>query len=218
MIEVKLKFLSYLCSSINVIIVCLQLIFLFFESGVIQLTLAHRLLKVETNAVWFPETKHLAAIGINGVNAANHVVFKTFSFKNMVDLHLKLTTRVWEVSKRTNKFFWLKGCTSTESLFFTIPNRIEFCKCWFLKKKEIKPIKRHGGYHLNCLLCKVLLNLHIFLVLNKTVPSRILSATKKAHNYIYTHKDHRSILLSVLKEFSSLEKYQYAEGFQRFHS
>ena len=72
---------------------------------------------------------------------------------------------------------------------------------------------------MNCLLCKVLLNLRIFLVLNKkTVPTRILFATKKAYNYIYTHKDHHSILLSVLKKFSSLEKYQYEEGFQRLHS
>ena len=35
-----------------------------------------------------------------------------------------------------------------------------------------------------------------------------------------TDKNHRSIFLSVksLKEFSSMEQYQYVEGFQSFHT
>ena len=72
--KLNLKFLTYLASSINVAIVCLQLIFLFFESGVIQLTLTHRLLKVETNTVGFTIAKYFTDCQVKGVNAANHVM------------------------------------------------------------------------------------------------------------------------------------------------
>ena len=59
-----------------------------------------------------------------------------------------------------------------------------------------------------------------FLCWTKTVPSRILSATKKLYIFL-------NILIKIiiqffecksLKEFSSLEQYQYAEGFQSLHT
>ena len=93
-----LKFLTYLDSLINVITFCLQLIVLFFYSGVIQLTLrAHtRLLKVETSAVGFKKAMYLTGFRVKGVNAANHVMFQTFTFKDVVGSPFQVTTGVWK--------------------------------------------------------------------------------------------------------------------------
>ena len=61
---------------------------------------------------------------------------------------------------------------------------------------------------LNKLLYKVLLNLHIFLALNKNCTEPYVVRYKEAI-YIYTDKNHCSISFECksLKEFSSLEQY-----------
>ena len=90
-----LKFLTYLGSLINVIIVGLQLIVLFFDSGVIQLTLARiRLLKVKTSAVGFTIAMYLTGFRVKGVKAANHVMFQTFTIKDVVGSPFQVTTCV----------------------------------------------------------------------------------------------------------------------------
>ena len=66
------------------------------------------------------------------------------------------------------------------------------------------------------LLHKVLLNLHIFPVLNKNSTEPYLGPLHRS----YTGKKSSFKFLSVksLKEFSSLKQYEYEEGFQRFHT
>ena len=62
-----------------------------------------------------------------------------------------------------------------------------------------------------CLLYNVLLNLHIFPVMNKHCTEPYLGPLYTSYIYIYTDKNHRSLFLRVksLNEFSSLEQYQY---------
>ena len=66
----------------------LQLILLFFKGGVIQLTFAHRLLKVKTNAVWFPEATYVTDMLVNSDNPANYMIFEEIdlSFFHQSDL------------------------------------------------------------------------------------------------------------------------------------
>ena len=104
----------------------------------------------------------------------------------------------------------MKGSTFSEWLFFTIPNKIEFWKSWFLKKNKNQLKDTEDTTWTLCCI-KFCWTCTFFLCWTKTVPSRILSATKKAYNYIYTEKNHRSIFWMYWKspkEFSSLEKYQ----------
>ena len=64
-----------------------------------------------------------------------------------------------------------------------------------------------------CLLYNVLLNLHIFPVMNKHCTEPYLGPLYTSYIYIYTDKNHRSLFLRVksLNEFSSLEQYQYVK-------
>ena len=71
---------------------------------------------------------------------------------------------------------------------------------------------------INCLLYKVLINVNIFLVLNKNCTEPHLVRYKEATIFILMNSSFNFLSVKSLKEFSSLEQYQYADGFQRLHT
>ena len=104
-------------------------------------------------------------------------------------------------------------------------NVITFTRYWYLIKRTTNSAGIRANW-INCVLYKVLLNLHFFLCWTYTVPSHILVRYKEAM-YIYTDSHGSLIPIKIivqffevksLKEYFSMEQYQYAEGFQRFHT
>ena len=99
-------------------------------------------------------------------------------------------------------------------------NVITFTRFWYLIKRTTNSRGIRANW-INCLLYKVLLNLHIFPVLNKNCTEPYLGPLRRSFIYIFLYWQKSSFtVLSVnsLKEFSSLEQFQYVKGFQMFHT
>ena len=102
-------------------------------------------------------------------------------------------------------------------------NVITFTRCWYLIQRTTNSAGIHTNW-INCVLCKVLLNLHIFPVLNTYCTEPYLGPVQRSYVYLYwqSHGPLKPIkssfkFLSVkfLKEYSSLEQYQYVEWFSK---
>ena len=99
-------------------------------------------------------------------------------------------------------------------------NVITFTRFWYLIKRTTNSRGIRANW-INCLLYKVLLNLHIFPVLNKNCTEPYLGPLRRSFIdiFLYWQKSSFTVLsVNSLKEFSSLEQFQYVKGFQMFHT
>ena len=99
-------------------------------------------------------------------------------------------------------------------------NVITFTRFWYLIKQTTNSTGIRANW-INCPLCKVLLNLYIFPVQNKNCTETYLGPLHSRNYIIYLYWSQSSqnfLNIKSLKEFSSLEQYQYAKGFGRFHT
>ena len=105
-------------------------------------------------------------------------------------------------------------------------NVITFMRYWYLIKRTTNSAGIRANW-INCVLYKVLLNLHFFPVLNIYCTEPYLGPVQRS--YVYLYRQSRGPLIPIkssfnfssvksLKEYSSIKQYQYAEGFQRFHT
>lgn len=65
---------------------------------------------------------------------------------------------------------------------------------------------------------KVLINVNIFLVLNKNCTKPYRVRHKEATIFILIESSFNFLSVKSPREFSSLKQYQYTEGFQRLHT
>ena len=98
-------------------------------------------------------------------------------------------------------------------------NVITFTRFWYLIKRTTNSTGIRANW-INCLLYKVLLNLHTFPVLKKKLYRAVSwSATSKLYICLHWFKSLFNVLsVNSLKEFSSLEQYQYEKGFETFQT
>ena len=105
-------------------------------------------------------------------------------------------------------------------------NVITFTRYWYLIKWTTNSAGIRANW-INCVLYKVLLNLHFFPVLNIYCTEPYLGPVQRSYVYLYW-QSHGPLIpikssfnfssVKSLKEYSSIKQYQYAEGFQRFHT
>ena len=105
-------------------------------------------------------------------------------------------------------------------------NVITFTRYWYLIKRTTNSAGIRANW-INCVLYKVLLNLHFFPVLNIYCTEPYLGLVQRSYVCLYWQSHGPLILIKSsfnfssvksLKEYSSMEQNQYVEGFQRFHT